>query len=99
MNYIKMKKLIRLLSDENDNKAEVIYLLKRELKNNDDIAQKMYPIFRQLSYAHANVRTLHTALKNGELPNWAMLDSLESIDNVIFDQLELIFKLFHGGKK
>lgn len=94
-----IQKLIRLLSDANDNKPEVIYLLKKQLKNDDDIAQKMYPIFRQLSYSHANIRTLHTAIKNGELPNWAILDSLECIDNIMFDQLGLIFKLFDGGKK
>ena len=94
-----IQKLIRLLSDVNDNKPEVIYLLKKQLKNDDDIAQKMSPIFRQLSYSHANIRTLYTAIKNGELPNWAILDSLECIDNIMFDQLGLIFKLFDGGKK
>lgn len=99
MNHEKIEKVINLLSDKNDNKAQVLAYLKKQLKkpDADETSDLMYSVFRQLSLAHANIRTLHIACKNDDLPKWAILDSLESIDNVLFEQLDTIFNLFKGA--
>lgn len=98
MNHEQIKKVINLLSDKNDNKAQALSYLKKQLKKPDtnETSDLMYSVFRQLSLAHANIRTLHIACKNDDVPQWAILDALESIDDAIFGQLNTIFDLFKG---
>jgi hypothetical protein len=93
MNKKQIQKLIDDLKNPNDRKIQVIKALEKHLKK-DDLSDQMYLIFRQLSHAHANVRNLHLAHKNGDVPQWAILDSLESIDNVLFEQLNAMFEIF-----
>jgi hypothetical protein len=96
MNNEQIQKVINLLSDKNDNKSQVLAYLKKQLKK-DNLSDEMSIVHHQLSFAHANIRTLYLASKNGDVPKWAICDSLESIDNVIFEQLETIFNLFSGA--
>jgi hypothetical protein len=86
-----IEKCIRLHEDTNDNKAPVLRILRdtvcAETRAIMELKTELIEAHVKISKAHAVIRTLHETMKTGNSIHWNHRDSLELIDDMVFEAL------------
>lgn len=86
-----MEKSIQLHEDTNDNKVNVMVLLKKTIESEKraliKLRLELFEAHGKISKAHAVIRTLHETLKTGQPVQWNHRETLEFIDDTVFEAL------------